>query len=351
MHARQSRLALSVVGIGAALALAACGSSSSTAANVSSTSSSSTSAAPTSGGGTINLVAYSTPQKAFDTIIPAFTATPDGAGVKVSESFGASGAQARAVIAGQPADVVELSLTPDVTKLVKAGLVDASWNSGQYKGILTDSVVTLVVRKGNPKGIHTWEDLAKPGIKVVTPNPFSSGSAQWNLMGLYGSQIKEGRTEEQALAFVKSVLKNTVAQPESGSKATAAFVGGTGDVLISYENEAIGAQLAGKAIDYVTPASTLLIENPVAVISSSKNKAVAENFVKFLYTEQAQKLFAAQGYRPVVTSVLDAQKFPKPSGLFTIADFGGWSNVTKTFFDPTSGSISKIENSLGVSGG
>jgi sulfate/thiosulfate-binding protein len=354
----RSVVAISLLGLGLAGSLAACGSSSSAKAGASSSSSpasasSGTASAATGGGsgGKLNLVAYSTPQKAFATIIPAFKATPDGAGVSFGQSFGASGSQARAVIAGQPADVVELSLTPDVTKLVKAGLVSSDWNTGQYKGIVTDSVVSLVVRKGNPKNIKTWADLAKPGIKVVTPNPFSSGSAEWNLMGLYGSQIKEGKTQDQALAFVKSVLKNTVAQPASGSLATQAFVGGTGDVLISYENEAIGAQLAGKAVDYVTPPDTLLIENPVAVISSSKNKTTAENFVKFLYTDQAQKLFAAQGYRPVVAADLDATKFPTPAQLFTIQAFGGWSAVTTKFFDPTNGLISKIENSLGVSGG
>jgi sulfate/thiosulfate-binding protein len=352
----RSVVAVSLLSVGLAGTLAACGSSSSakaggsTSASAPSTASGGASASA-GGGGKLNLVAYSTPQKAFATVIPAFKATPDGAGVSFGQSFGASGAQARAVIAGQPADVVELSLTPDVTKLVKAGLVDADWNAGQYKGIVTDSVVTLVVRKGNPKHITGWADLTKPGIKVVTPNPFSSGSAEWNLMGLYGSQIKEGKSQADALAFVKAVLKNTVAQPASGSLATAAFVGGTGDVLISYENEAIGAKLAGKAVDYVTPPDTLLIENPVAVINKSKNKAVAENFVKFLYTDQAQKLFAAQGYRPVVAADLDATQFPTPSGLFTIQAFGGWTSVTKTFFDPTNGLISKIENSLGVSGG
>jgi len=346
----RSALVVSLVSLGIAGSLAACGSSSGAKASGTSPSSAGTSAAA-SAGGKLNLVAYSTPQKAFATLIPAFQATPAGAGVTFGQSFGASGAQARAVIAGQPADVVELSLTPDVTKLVKAGLVDADWNAGQYKGIVTDSVVTLVVRKGNPKHITTWADLTKPGIKVVTPNPFSSGSAEWNLMGLYGSQIKEGKSQDDALAFVKAVLKNTVAQPASGSLATQAFVGGTGDVLISYENEAIGAQLAGKAVDYVTPSDTLLIENPVAVINSSKNKTSAENFVKFLYTDQAQKLFAAQGYRPVVPADLDSSKFPTPSGLFTIQAFGGWSAVTTKFFDPTNGLISKIETSLGVSGG
>ena len=297
----------------------------------------------------VNLVAYSTPQTVYSHLIPAFQATPAGKGVKFTQSYGASGAQERAVAAGQQADVVEFSLAADMDKLVKAGLVAPSWDANPYQGMVTDSVAVLVVRKGNPKHIRTWADLARPGVKVVTPNPFSSGSARWNLMALYGSQIKQGRTPAQALAFVKSVLKNTVAQPESGSKATAAFVGGTGDVLIAYENEAIKAQQKGEPVDYVIPDQTILIQNPIAVTKNAKDPAAAQAFVKFLYTSQAQQIFAKYGYRPVVKADLSASQFPTPSGLFTIADFGGWSKVSSQFFDPTTGSITKIESQLGVS--
>jgi sulfate/thiosulfate transport system substrate-binding protein len=305
--------------------------------------------AKSGGGGKLNLVAYSTPQQVYSALIPQFNATADGKGVSVKQSYGASGSQSRAVIAGQPADVVEFSLEPDMSKLVDAGLVASDWNSGQYKGIITDSVVVLVVRKGNPKHITGWDDLVKPGIKVVTPNVFSSGSAKWNLMAAYGAQIKQGKTPAEALAFVKAMLKNTVAQPESGSKATEAFVGGTGDVLISYENEAIKAQQGGADVDYVTPDQTILIENPVAVTKSAP--ASAQKFVSFLYTDAAQKTFAKYGYRPVVAADLDKSQFPTPKTLFTIDDLGGWSNVNSEFFDPDKGSISKIENELGVSGG
>ena len=311
------------------------------------------SAAGASGGGghQLSLVAYSTPQKAYDALIPAFKATSAGKGASVQESFGASGAQSRAVAAGQPADIVAFSLEPDITKLVKAGLVPSSWNQNAHRGMVTDSVVTLVVRKGNPKNIHGWDDLIRPGIKVVTPNVFSSGSAKWNLMAAYGAQVKAGKSPADALAFVKDVLRHTVTQPDSGSKATAAFVGGIGDVLISYENEAIQAKNSGAAIDYVTPDNTILIENPIAVTTHAKNATFAKAFVDFLYTDAAQKVFAAKGYRPVVQADLDATRFPKPAQLFTIDDLGGWSTVNTQFFDPTSGSISKIENSLGVSGG
>jgi len=281
--------------------------------------------ASTSSSHTIDLVAYSTPQKAYGDLIAAFKATAAGKGAAFSESFGASGAQSRAVIAGQPADVVEFSLAPDLTKLVKAGLVAPAWDANAHHGIVTDSVVVLVVRKGNPKHIDGWSDLTRSGIKVVTPNVASSGSARWNLLAAYGAQLKLGRTPAEAVAFVRDVLKHTVAQPDSGSKATAAFVGGVGDVLISYENEAIAAQQSGAAVDYVTPPQTILIENPIAVTTKAAKNATANAFVQFLYSDAAQRIFAAHGYRPVVPADLDATKFPVPAQLFTIADLGGWT--------------------------
>jgi len=307
--------------------------------------------ASASGGHKVDLVAYSTPQKAFDDLIAAFKGTAGGSGATFSESFGASGAQSRAVLAGQPADVVEFSLEPDLTKLVKANLVPADWNANTYHGIVTDSVVVLVVRKGNPKHVTGWSDLTQPGIKVVTPNVASSGSAKWNLLAAYGAQLKLGKSPDEALAFVTELLKHTVAQPDSGSKATAAFVGGTGDVLISYENEAIAAKQAGADVDYVTPPQTILIENPIAVTTTAKDNATAKAFVQFLYTDAAQKIFAQHGYRPVVAADFDATQFPKPAQLFTIDDLGGWSTVNTQFFDPASGSITKIVNTLGGASG
>jgi sulfate/thiosulfate transport system substrate-binding protein len=295
---------------------------------------------------TINLVAYSTPQKVYAKLIPAFNATSAGKGAKFNQSYGASGSQARAVVAGQTADVVEFSRATDMESLVAAKLVAADWNANQYKGMITDSVVTFIVRKGNPLGITDWSDLIKPGVKVVTPNPLSSGSACWNLMAAYGAMLKEGKTAAQALNFVKELLQHTVAQPASGSLSTAAFVGGTGDVLIGYENEAIEAQQAGDNVDYVTPPDTILIENPIAVTTDAKNPTLAANFVKYLYTNPAQKIFAQLGYRPVVKADLSTQQFPTPTGLFTIQSLGGWDAVNAKFFG-TSGSISKIEDALG----
>jgi sulfate/thiosulfate transport system substrate-binding protein len=296
---------------------------------------------------TINLVAYSTPQKVYAKLIPAFQATPAGKGSTFNQSYGASGTQAKAVVAGQAADVVEFSRQPDMENLVTANLVASDWNANKYHGMITNSVVTFMVRKGNPLGITNWNDLIKPGVKVITPNPLSSGSACWNLMAAYGAQIEMGKTDAQALAYIKELLQHTVAQPASASDATAEFVDGTGDVLIGYENEAIGAQQAGDAVDYVTPPDTILIENPIAVTSDAKNPTLAQAFVSYLYTNPAQKIFAQLGYRPVVKADLNTTQFPTPPGLFTIEKFGGWDAVVKQFFDPTNGSITKIEDSLG----
>jgi sulfate transport system substrate-binding protein len=308
---------------------------------------SSSSPSAATGGGKINLVAYSTPQTTYAKLIPAFQATAAGKSVTFGQSFGASGTQAKAVIAGQQADVVEFSRSSDMDSLASANLVPASWSANQYKGMVTDSVATLIVRKGNPLGIHSWDDLIKPGVEVVTPNPLSSGSACWNLMAAYGAEIEEGKTPAEALAFVKLLLQHTVAQPDSGSAATAAFVSGTGNVLIGYENEAIKAQQAGEKVDYITPDDTILIENPIAATTGAP--AAAKSFVTYLYTDAAQKIFAASGYRPVVAADLDKSQFPTPSGLFTIQKFGGWAKVNTEFFG-TDGSISKIEQSL-ASGG
>jgi sulfate/thiosulfate transport system substrate-binding protein len=313
---------------------AACGSSSSGSA----------------GGGsskTINLVAYSTPQKAYEKLFPAFQQTTAGVGAKLAPSYGPSGTQEKQVAAGQPADVVEFSRASDMEKLVSANLVPSTWDQNQYKGFVTDSVVVLVVRKGNPLGIHDWSDLLKPGVHVVTPNPLSSGSACWNLMAAYGAQLKEGKSPAQALDFVHQLLQHTVSQPDSGSDATAAFLAGTGNVLIAYENEAIEAQQAGDKVDYVTPPDTILIQNPIAVTSNPSNSTLANNFVKFLYTTKGQKLFATEGYRPVVAADLSKKQFPTPSGLFTIDSLGGWDKVNTEFFDPENGSITKLEDSTG----
>ena len=299
------------------------------------------------GGDKISLVAYSTPKEAYGALIPAFNKTPDGKGVTFSQSYGASGDQSRAVDGGLPADVVEFSLEPDVTRLVDSGLVDAGWNQNQYKGMVTDSVVVLVTRKGNPKNIKAWSDLTKPGVQVITPNPFTSGGARWNVMAAYGAQLEQGKSETEAVDYLKQLFKNVAVQDKSARDALATFTGGKGDVLIAYENEAIAAQQAGEDVDYTIPDQTILIENPIATTKDASDKAKA--FVKYLYTPAAQGIFASKGYRPVVKSAAGADKFPTPKQLFTIQKFGGWGTVTDKFFDENKGIVAGIEKDLGVS--
>jgi sulfate/thiosulfate-binding protein len=300
----------------------------------------------------LSLVAYSTPQVVYDEVIPGFRDTAAGKGVSFSESFGASGDQSRAVESGLAADVVAFSLEPDMTRLVKAGLVADDWAANAHKGLISKSVVSLIVRKGNPKGIHTWDDLLKPGIQVLTPNPFTSGAAKWNIMAAYGAKSDGGKDPKAGLAYLRELItKHVKVQDKSGREALQDFASGNGDVLISYENEAITAQKKGQQVDYVIPDQTILIENPIAVVSKSKHPEQAKAFLDYALSPAAQQKFADWGYRPVDDAVLqkNAAKFPNPSGLFTIRDLGDWSKVNDEFFDPDKGSVADIEKDAGVS--
>jgi sulfate transport system substrate-binding protein len=300
----------------------------------------------------LSLVAYSTPQVVYDEVIPGFRATPAGKGVGFSESFGASGDQSRAVESGLAADIVAFSLEPDMTRLVKAGLVSDDWAANAHKGLVSKSVVALIVRKGNPKNIHTWDDLLKPGLKVLTPNPFTSGAAKWNILAAYGAKSGGGEDPEKGLAYLRELItKHVTVQDKSGREALQDFASGNGDVLISYENEAITAQKKGQQVDYVIPDQTILIENPIAVVSKSKHPAQAKAFLDYALSPTAQQKFADWGYRPVDEAVFakNKAKFPTPSGLFTIRDLGGWSKVNDAFFDPDKGSVAAIEKDAGVS--
>jgi sulfate transport system substrate-binding protein len=307
-----------------------------------------------SGGGSngnLSLVAYSTPQEAYQKIIPAFQKTAAGKGVGFTQSYGASGDQERAVEAGLPADVVALSLQPDVNKLVKKGLVANDWNADKYKGFVTDSIVVFAVRKGNPKHIKSWADLVKPGVDVISPNPFTSGGAKWNISAAYGAQIEQGKSPAQALDYLGKLFKNVSVLDKSAREALSTFTSGKGDVLIAYENEAITAQQKGQNIDFVRPDQTILIENPAAVISKSKQAGKAKAFVDYLRTGAAQKIYAANGYRPVVASLVDKKTYPDPTGLFKIDKLGGWSKVNDDLFDPAKGKIAKIFQNQGKSTG
>ena len=321
-----------VLALAALLAIAGCGSSSGSKDSIS-------------------LVAYSTPKEAYVDLIPAFQKTPAGKGVKFTQSYGASGDQSRAVDSGLHADVVAFSLEPDVTRLVKDGIVDAGWSANPHKGMVTDSVVVFAVRKGNPKHIRTWQDLAKPGVGVIEANPFTSGGARWNVMAAYGSQIAQGRSDKQAQAYLGALFKNVLVQDKSARDSLQTFAGGKGDVLLAYENEAITAQQKGIKLDYVIPDQTILIENPIAVTKKAGDPAKAKAFLSFLWTPQAQRIFASKGYRPVDSSLVDPKRFPTPKTLFTIQKFGGWKPVVEKFFDPQKGVVAGIEQKLGVSTG
>src|SRR3954471_22487545 len=261
-------------------------------------------AAVAAAGTNISLVAYSTPKVVMGKIIQAWQQTPDGKDASFSQSYGASTDQARAVAQGLKADVVFLSTGDDVNLLVDQGLVDSKWNRQSYDGIGADTVVVFAVRNGNPKHIKGWADLVKPGVQVVTPNPFSSGSAKWNVLAAYGAARRLGKTDKQATAYVQKLFQHVVSQDTSGRNATNTFLAGKGDVLITYESEAINARLTGQDIQYVIPRQSMLIELPIAVLKNSSNKDVANKFIRFVKGNTAQDLFAQYGFRPVVPSVL-----------------------------------------------
>jgi sulfate/thiosulfate-binding protein len=300
-------------------------------------------------GGKLTLVAYSTPEEAYKELIPAFNKTPEGKGVGFSQSYASSGEQSRAVEGGLPADVVEFSLEPDITRLVDAGLVEKDWNQNEYKGMVTESVVVFMVRKGNPKNIKTWDDLVTGDVEVLEPNPFTSGGAKWNIMAAYGAQLEQGRSPDEANQYLAELFKNVPVLDKSARESLQTFSSGKGDVLLGYENEAILAQQKGEELDYIVPDQTLLIENPVAVVNEAKDPELAQSFVDFLYTPEAQEIFVSKGYRPVVEGTAGADKFPKPPALFDITKFGGWDKVNTEFFDPEKGTVAEIFQSQGKS--
>jgi sulfate/thiosulfate-binding protein len=294
---------------------------------------------------TLTLVAYAVPEPGWSKIIPAFAATPEGKGVAVTTSYGASGDQSRAVVDGKPADIVNFSVEPDVTRLVKANKVAKDWNADVTKGIPFGSVVSLLVRKGNPKNIKDWDDLLQPGIEVVTPSPLSSGSAKWNLLAPYAAKSNGGQDQQAGLDFVtKLVTEHVKTRPGSGREATDVFLQGTGDVLISYENEAINTERQGKPVEHIVPPQTFKIENPVAVVTSTTHLDQVTALKNYLYTKDGQKIWAQAGFRPVDPSVAQdfATDFPTPQKLWTIADLGGWNSVDPALFDKDNGSITKI---------
>jgi sulfate transport system substrate-binding protein len=304
---------------------------------------------------TLHLVGYAVPKEANNAIQKKFAETPEGKDVTWQESYGPSGDQSRAVVSGLQADYVNFSLEGDVSRLVKAGLVDQSWNSGPTKGMVSDSTVVIVVQKGNPLGIKDWSDLTKPGVKIVTPNPASSGSARWNILAAYQQVIANGGTEAEAEEYLTKFFNHVVALPGSGRDATNTFLQGAANVLISYENEAILARQSGEDFDYILPAATLKIENPGAVLKNANPKARA--YLDFVLSPAGQEEFVKKGFRPVVADTPigevtgannPAKPFPVPTKLFTISDLGGWDAVNAKFFDE-GGLVPEIQKATGRS--
>lgn len=315
---------------------------------------------------TINLVGFAVPEAANKAIQAEFAKTPEGEDVTFSTSYGASGDQSRAVESGLKADYVHFSVGTDVDRLVKAGLVDPSWDKGNNKGIVSTSVVVLGVREGNPKNIKGWDDLVKPGVEIVTANPASSGAARWNALAAWGHITRNGGTEAEATTFVDKLFKNVVSLTNSGRDATTSFLGGTGDVLLAYENEAILAAQNGQGFEYVIPETTLKIENPGALLK--KHTPAAEPWIRFVLSDDGQKQFALKGFRPLGDTPLDdlgltasdikgaqdpKDPFPEVEHLLTLdKDFGGWAGVKdKLFGDGKDGApVGMVTTSIEKSG-
>lgn len=303
------------------------------------------------GDGKIDLVAYSTPQEAYENVLqPAFQETPEGEGVTFTNSFAASGDSRRAVEAGQPADYVNFALESDMTPLVEKGIVADDWRDNRYRGIVHNSVVAIVTRPGNPENVSSFQDIVDKDLDLVTANPAVSGGARWNILAVWGSVTTKGGSEEEAREFTKQLLGQATVQPTSARDALQAFLSGEGDVLLSYENEAIAALNAGQEIEYVVPDDTLLIEQPGAVTIDAGPEAQA--WLEWLWTDEAQRLWSEAGYRPVNPDLVDEERFPTPENLFTIdEDFGGWAEAKAKFFEEGTGIIMRIEEELGVQAG
>ena len=294
----------------------------------------------------LTLAAYTTPREAYAEIIPVFQKywkDKTGQTVTFEESYQGSGAQSRAVAEGFEADVVALSLEADISRLEKAGLITHDWRSKPFGGMVSTSAVAFAVREGNPKDIHDWADLLQPDLEVLTPNPKTSGGAMWNVLALYGAAKRghvEGVTADDAGAqdFLLSVLKNVTVMDKGARESITNFEKGVGDVAITYENEVMVGQQAGQNYQLILPSSTIRIDNPVAVVDTyvdkHGNREVAEAFVDFLFTRQAQEIFAKHGLRspdPDVAKATEAT-YPPIEDIFTIDEFGGWSEATPKFF-------------------
>src|SRR5215831_10380925 len=310
---------------------------------------------------TLILGGYTTPREAYGkAVIPAFQAfwkNKTGQDVEFQESYQGSGAQSRAIIGGFEADIAALSLEGDIDKIADAGLITHDWKSAPNRGMVSTSIVVIAVRAGNPKDIRDWVDIARPGLNVLTPDPKTSGGAQWNINALYGAALRgfAGVAKDDKAAaqeFLKNALRNVSIMDKGARESITTFEKGVGDAAITYENEVLVARQSGQNYDYVVPHSTILIENPVALIDKNVDKhgvrEVAEEFMKFLYTEEAQRGYAKYGLRPVVPTAVSAEtlaQFPKVEDLWKIDYLGGWKKVSEEIYGPQ-GVYSKIGEEL-----
>lgn len=302
-----------------------------------------------SNGGSVKLTlaAYTTPREAYRELIPLFQKKwqeEKGQTVTFEESYLGSGAQSRAVVEGFEADIVALSLEADVTRIVDAGLITHDWKANAYQGIVSTSIVSFAVRPGNPQNILDWADLARPGLEVLTPNPKTSGGAMWNVLALYGAATRgfvdgvPAYDNTAAREFLLAVLKNVTVMDKGARESITNFEKGIGDVAITYENEVLVGQQSGQVYELIIPRSTILIQNPVALVDAYADKhgtrQAAQAFIDFLFTPEAQTIFAKYGLRSVdpVVAEATAEKYPLVQDLFSIEDFGGWSQVTPEFF-------------------
>jgi sulfate/thiosulfate transport system substrate-binding protein len=309
----------------------------------------------------LTLGGYTTPREAYSVILPAFKeawAKPRNQELTFKESYLGSGAQARAIVGGFEADVAALSLEPDLDVIKKAGLLSHDWKTGPHAGVVTRSLVVIGVRAGNPKQIKDWDDLAKPGVSVLTPNVRTSGGARWNIAAIWGAAMR-GKTSakandpEAATKLLSAILANVHNMDPGARESLLQFERGVGDAIITYENEILVGREKGQNYEYVVPRATILIENPVALVDRYADKhgsrAVAQAFIEFLTTSAAQEIYAKHGLRPVLDEVAKqhAAEYPTPEDLFTIRDIGDWAGSQRTVFDPGAG----YDRALGLAGG
>ncbi len=292
------------------------------------------------------LTAFTAAQPGWNAVIPAFLASPQGAGIKIQPTFGSSGVMAKSITDGARADLVNFADEPSVTRLVQTGKVAADWNAGPSAGSPFGSVVTFLVRAGNPKNIHDWGDLLQPGLQVVTANPVATGSGKWGLVAAYAVMSNGGQDPAAGMAYLNALVLEHIqgGGPGTGHEASDAFVNGSGDVLLTSEANAIELQREGKPVEHITPPRTLRVDNVVAVMKDAQHADAATRLSDYLYTPDAQRLWARAGFRPSDPAVAAefAEQFPMPDTLWTIADLGGWRSIDAKFFDRQNGVVTKI---------